>query len=85
MSATHTPHSTTLVKLPKTTKFEMEERVVRQRNPKNKFLGKLHGRIVAIRKRPGMPELYDVRWDHDTTILDKGYLPFGLEPELPGT
>lgn len=44
--------------------------------------GYLTGSVVNVRARFGAVDLIDVRWDHDTTNIDTGYLPSGLMLEM---
>ncbi len=61
--------------------LKVGDRVMRQKTAGNAKLGFLHGTIVAIRLRFGASSLYDIRWDSDTTVIDKGYLLSGLQSE----
>lgn len=58
------------------------DRVMRQRVLGSSEKGFYRGEIVRVKVRPGLPPLYDVRWDHDTTTLDTGYMAHGLMLEL---
>jgi hypothetical protein len=55
---------------------------MRQKQPGIASEGYFRGEVVAIRSRKDESPLFDVRWDHDATVIDKGYLAFGLMPEL---
>jgi hypothetical protein len=57
------------------------DRVMRQRQVGDASKGFLHGLIVKVKVRPGMPPLYDCCWDNDTTKIDTGYLAAVLMPE----
>lgn len=55
---------------------------MRQRVVGNADKGYMRGVVCEVRPREGETALYDVVWDHDTTVVDKGYLAHGLQPEL---